>query len=409
MASEFWKRLCFTFLMGESFLALIYGGVVPCLVLVLVVQARMFHEILAISQRERKEQRLPYFRYLPWYFLTITMSFFTLMNLRPQLERSWPATATPVLEYLGFGAFVLTVIGFCAFVLTLRKGWYRYQFSQFTWVVCTLLFINIQGSLLVPNMLHGMIWFLLPTSCVVMNDTWAYACGKMFGRTRLLKLSPKKTLEGFIGAALFTVAWAWWFASFLSNFPELICPKSDFVTMPMTCTPNDVYMPVKQAWFNPNTDTTVEHLLLNIVFNYNTDTNEYTYRPIQLHALGLAFFASVVAPFGGFFASGLKRAFKLKDFSDLIPGHGGMTDRMDCQLIMGVFTYIYYVYFIRGIGGGFGGGGPSSPSCPSSSSSATVALDFMPCLERLTLDNLSELQGLISTLMSEKSQIIVKS
>ena len=53
---------------------------------------------------------------------------------------------------------------------------------------------------------------------------------------------------------------------------------------------------------------------------------------MQLHALVMAIFASVIAPFGGFFASGFKRSFKIKDFGDSIPGHGGMTDRMDCQV-----------------------------------------------------------------------------
>jgi phosphatidate cytidylyltransferase len=33
----------------------------------------------------------------------------------------------------------------------------------------------------------------------------------------------------------------------------------------------------------------------------------------------MAVFASIIAPFGGFFASGFKRAFKLKDFGDSIP------------------------------------------------------------------------------------------
>jgi hypothetical protein len=45
-------------------------------------------------------------------------------------------------------------------------------------------------------------------------------------------------------------------------------------------------------------------------------------------------FASIIAPFGGFFASGFKRAFKIKDFSDSIPGHGGITDKMDCQAVL---------------------------------------------------------------------------
>jgi len=51
-------------------------------------------------------------------------------------------------------------------------------------------------------------------------------------------------------------------------------------------------------------------------------------------------FAAVIAPFGGFFASGFKRALRVKDFGDSIPGHGGLTDRMDCQVVMAVFSYI---------------------------------------------------------------------
>lgn len=68
--------------------------------------------------------------------------------------------------------------------------------------------------------------------------------------------------------------------------------------------------------------------------------------PMQIHTLIFASFASLIAPFGGFFASGLKRTFKIKDFGHSIPGHGGMTDRMDCQFIMGFFTFMYYHSFI---------------------------------------------------------------
>jgi phosphatidate cytidylyltransferase len=49
---------------------------------------------------------------------------------------------------------------------------------------------------------------------------------------------------------------------------------------------------------------------------------------------------------GGFFASGFKRAFKMKDFGDTIPGHGGVTDRFDCQMIMAMFAYVYYWTFV---------------------------------------------------------------
>ncbi len=77
-------------------------------------------------------------------------------------------------------------------------------------------------------------------------------------------------------------------------------------------------------------------------------THSYTFNimPIQFHVLIFSTFASLIAPFGGFFASGLKRTFHIKDFGESIPGHGGITDRMDCQFIMGFFAFMYYQSFI---------------------------------------------------------------
>ena len=72
-----------------------------------------------------------------------------------------------------------------------------------------------------------------------------------------------------------------------------------------------------------------------------------TLSPLQMHCFWWACFISIVAPFGGFFASGFKRAFKVKDFGDLIPGHGGIVDRMDCQIVTGLFVYVYYLNFIQ--------------------------------------------------------------
>lgn len=64
-------------------------------------------------------------------------------------------------------------------------------------------------------------------------------------------------------------------------------------------------------------------------------------RPAVLHSLVLGVFAAFFAPFGGFFASALKRALRIKDFGASIPGHGGITDRFDCQILMGMFTFLY--------------------------------------------------------------------
>ena len=94
-----------------------------------------------------------------------------------------------------------------------------------------------------------------------------------------------------------------------------------------SCTTSDVFIPVE--WNVPFSGTTVEYI------------------PAQLHFMAMALFASIIAPFGGFFASGFKRSFHLKDFGDVIPGHGGVTDRMDCQMIMGFFVYVYFITFVR--------------------------------------------------------------
>ena len=41
-----------------------------------------------------------------------------------------------------------------------------------------------------------------------------------------------------------------------------------------------------------------------------------------------------------------KRAFKIKDFGDVIPGHGGMMDRFDCQFLMATFVNVYIRTFV---------------------------------------------------------------
>jgi phosphatidate cytidylyltransferase len=121
-------------------------------------------------------------------------------------------------------------------------------------------------------------------------------------------------------------------ANILGRFPWLTCPRQDLSTGWLQCDADPLFKPEPFAlpawipeWF---------------------PWKEMTILPVQWHALCLGLFASIIAPFGGFFASGFKRAFKIKDFGDSIPGHGGITDRMDCQMVMAVFAYIYLQSFI---------------------------------------------------------------
>jgi len=43
----------------------------------------------------------------------------------------------------------------------------------------------------------------------------------------------------------------------------------------------------------------------------------------------------------------IKRAFSIKDFDSIIPGHGGLMDRLDCQLIMAMYTRVHYITWVR--------------------------------------------------------------
>ncbi|KAM3351482.1 hypothetical protein ACQJBY_023449 [Aegilops geniculata] len=209
---------------------------------------------------------------------------------------------------------------FVWFILTLKKKTYNYQFKQYAWTHMILLTVFAQSSFTVANIFEGMFWFLLPASLIVINDIAAYLFGFFLGRTPLIKLSPKKTWEGFIGASVTTIISAFLLANVMGHFQWLTCPRKDLSTGWLTCDPGSMFKP--------------EHYFLG------------DWVPQWWHALALGLFASIIAPFGGFFASGFKRAFKIKDFGDSIPGHGGITDRMDCQMVMAVFAYIYHQSFI---------------------------------------------------------------
>lgn len=52
------------------------------------------------------------------------------------------------------------------------------------------------------------------------------AVGFFFGRTPLIKLSPKKTWEGFFGGLVLTVISSWFLAEFLSRFNWMMCPRT---------------------------------------------------------------------------------------------------------------------------------------------------------------------------------------
>lgn len=133
-------------------------------------------------------------------------------------------------------------------------------------------------------------WLLLIFSILLIwiNDIFAYLTGVSIGRHKLFeRISPKKTIEGSIGGAVFTML----FAYLLNRF------------------------------------------ILNVYFfdNYINDMQ------VVLLALGIVVFGTL----GDLTESMMKRHAGVKDSGNLIPGHGGILDRFDATFMAIPFIFIY--------------------------------------------------------------------
>ena len=104
------------------------------------------------------------------------------------------------------------------------------------------------------------------------------------------------------------------------SYDFLLCPIKDISLTP---------------FYKPKCDTS--ELTSDYIFDVDFLGKTFhiaSFKNIHFHTFFMGLFASLLAPLGGFFASGFKRAIKIKDFGTTIPGHGGLTDRFDCQMLM---------------------------------------------------------------------------
>ncbi|XP_076753058.1 CDP-diacylglycerol synthase [Xylocopa sonorina] len=341
-----WKnwviRTIFTLFMIAGFCGIIYIGPLALMATTLVVQVKCFQEIINIGYAVYRIHGLPWFRSLSWYFLITSNYFFYGENLMDYFAVVINRTEylRVLVTYHRFISFCLYIVGFVWFVLSLVKKYYMKQFSLFAWTHVALLIVVTQSYLIIKNIFEGLIWFIVPVSMIVINDVMAYMFGFFFGKTPLIKLSPKKTWEGFIGGGVSTVILGLLISYVMCQYRYFVCPieySEALGRMTMDCEPSALFQP--QEYTLPN--------CLQVVWKMFSGRSTITMYPFLLHSLSMSVFSSVLGPFGGFFASGFKRAFKIKDFGDVIPGHGGIMDRFDCQYLMATFVNVYISSFIQ--------------------------------------------------------------
>ncbi|XP_018568907.1 phosphatidate cytidylyltransferase, photoreceptor-specific [Anoplophora glabripennis] len=335
-------RGIFSFLMLVFFFVVIYGGPLALMITTLVVQVKCFQEIINIGYSVYRIHGLPWFRSLSWYFLITSNYFFYGESLVEYFGVVINRTdfLRVLVTYHRFISFCLYCGGFVLFVLSLVKKYYMKQFSLFAWTHVALLIVVTQSYLIIKNIFEGLIWFIVPVSMIICNDIMAYVFGFFFGKTPLIKLSPKKTWEGFIGGGISTVFFGFGISYIMCQYPYFVCPIEYSETlgrMTMECEPGILFRP---------TNYKLPEFLCGFLTMFGLPDSISLY-PFMLHSLSLSIFSSVIGPFGGFFASGFKRAFKIKDFGDVIPGHGGIMDRFDCQFLMATFVNVYISSFIQ--------------------------------------------------------------
>lgn len=222
------------------------------------------------------------------------------------LERKTPHTISKILNIIGGGVifisvylylegictfalattsllYLLTLI-FCAVLLKRKDMYHSIIYSIFgqiyiTLPFCLLLLISYQHDVQKDNFQY--IFVLAIFLFIWLNDSFAYLVGSLFGRHKLIeRISPKKSVEGFIGGIFFTMLAGMTVAHFHTEYPV-------------------------GFW------------------------------------MGFAIIVSLFGTLGDLFESLIKRTYNVKDSGRIIPGHGGILDRIDSLLIVVPAIFLY--------------------------------------------------------------------
>lgn len=198
---------------------------------------------------------------------------------------------------LGFVAaiFVFALIGFIIKSVRKEKGGIETCFVL-VYPVTVLLFMLLIGYLPNNRTAAGLMLLFLVTP---LTDVFAYLVGSTLKGPKLApKISPKKTISGALGGLL---------GGITGGFLIFAATQSTFFSF-----------------------LGLEPLGTSID---------------AVHFLMLGFVGSVLTQSGDLIASAVKRKAGVKDYGKLLPGHGGIMDRIDGMMFCAIFIYLY-LYFL---------------------------------------------------------------
>lgn len=161
-----------------------------------------------------------------------------------------------------------------------------YKVSDAFHLLSNVLFLGIGFNLLISVYNYGIKYFVLLILITTLTDTFALFGGSLIGKHKFTSISPNKTIEGCIIGTL------------VSTFVSTM-------------------------------------FYMNIIGNSNN----------IFSVILVILFLSVIGQCGDLFFSAIKREFNKKDFGKLIPGHGGILDRLD-SIIFVLFAFILVINVI---------------------------------------------------------------
>lgn len=252
------------------FIPLLLIGKTPYAIFMTLLAIMGLYELIKV--RESKKQ-FPFLIKVIAYLLTI---FFCLTNYKSNV-----LTYTMdyrVMAFLIF-AFLLPMI----FINDNKK----YNLNDALFIIGSVLFIGLSFNLLILVRNYDLYYTIYLFLITTMTDTFALVTGRYIGKTPLAeKISPKKTVEGFVGGLL------------MGTF------------------------------------------IASMFYYYVIDS-----QGSLINFVGVTLLLSCIGQLGDLVFSFIKRYYDKKDFSNLIPGHGGVLDRLDSMIFV-VLAFALFVSMI---------------------------------------------------------------